>query len=203
MVQSPTAIVPQEAYDDDALTVARRLLGAHLVRDNVRLRITELEAYRWPHDSANHCRVGRTARNAPMWGPPGHAYVYLCYGLHNLLNLVTGPEGQGAAILVRAAEPVEGLGTIQSRRGGRTGPVLLTGPGKVGAALDLDRQWSHHPLFQSGGLEVQWGERPGSILEGPRVGIGYADPEDIAAPWRLAIGGTRWVSERRTLVPAP
>ena len=137
-----------------------------------------------------------------MWGPPGHAYVYLCYGIHHLLNLVTGPEGEGAAVLVRAAEPVEGIPTIRQRRGGKTGPVLLTGPGKVGAALGLDTSWSHHPLFQSGALEVHWGAPPETILEGPRVGIGYASPEDIAAPWRLAIGDSRWVSERRSLRPS-
>lgn len=159
-----------------------------------------MEAYRWPDDSANHCRAGRTERNAPMWGPPGRAYVYLCYGMHNLLNLVTDQEGQGAAVLIRACEPVAGLETIRSRRGGKEGPVLLTGPGKVGAALGLDRTWSHHPLTEAGGLEVREGTPPDQILVGPRVGIGYADPCDIAAPWRLACAGTPWVSVRRLLV---
>src|SRR6476646_9919401 len=96
------AILPQSFYARDALLVAEALLGMHLQRDGIVLRITEVEAYRHPNDSASHCRMGRTARNAPMWGPPGHAYVYLCYGIHCLLNLVTGQEGEGAAVLIRA-----------------------------------------------------------------------------------------------------
>jgi len=126
----------------DALEVAWDLLGHVLVRETVALRITEVEAYRHPGDSANHCRAGLTQRNAPMWGPPGRAYVYLCYGIHNLLNLTTNRNGEGAAVLIRAAEPVAGLETIRERRGGKSGPVLLTGPGKVGAALGLDTSWS-------------------------------------------------------------
>jgi DNA-3-methyladenine glycosylase len=179
--------------------VARDLLGCHLLRDDVTLRITEVEAYRWLDDSANHCRAGRTRRNAPMWGPPGRAYVYLCYGMHHLLNLVTNSEGQGAAVLIRACEPVAGLETVRARRGGKDGPVLLTGPGKVGAALGLDTGWSHHPVTEAGGLEVREGTPPEAILAGPRVGIGYAEPAHISAPWRLACAQTPWVSARRTL----
>jgi DNA-3-methyladenine glycosylase len=183
--------------------VARDLLGCHLRRDAVTLRITEVEAYRWPDDSANHCRAGRTKRNAPMWGPPGRAYVYLCYGIHHLLNLVTNRDGEGAAVLIRACEPIDGLDLVRTRRGGKEGPVLLTGPGKVGAALGLDGTWSHHPVTEAGGLEARVGSPPGAILRGPRVGIGYADPADIAAPWRLAAADTRWVSARRGLEPCP
>ena len=188
-------------YARDALEVARELLGCHLRRGAVTLRITEVEAYRWPGDTANHCRAGRTARNAPMWGPPGHAYVYLCYGVHHLLNLVTNADGQGAAVLIRACEPIEGLQTVAERRGGKRGPVLLTGPGKVGAALGLDTSWSHHPVYEPGGLEVWWAPPPAEILVGPRVGIDYADPRDVAAPWRLAAGGTRWVTVPSQLEP--
>jgi DNA-3-methyladenine glycosylase len=203
-----SALLPQSFYRRDALRVARDLLGAELWQGEVGLGITEVEAYRWPDDSANHCRAGRTARNAPMWGPPGHAYVYLCYGIHALLNLVTGEEGQGAAVLIRACEPISGLETIRDRRGGRQGPVLLTGPGKVGAALGLDTTWSHHALYEHGGLEVRAhsgadaGADSGATLAGPRVGIGYASEADIRAPWRLAVADTPWVSHRRGLTPA-
>ncbi|MBW1878289.1 MAG: DNA-3-methyladenine glycosylase [Deltaproteobacteria bacterium] len=192
-------ILPQSFYRCDALDVGRDLLGMLLVRDGVVLRITELEAYRHPGDTANHCRFGHTTRNAPMWGPPGHAYLYQCYGIHHMLNLVTGEEGEGAAVLIRSCEPVAGLETVRARRGDREGPDLLTGPGKVGAALALDRSWSHHPLFEPGGLEVCFGRPPEVVLVGPRVGIGYADPAHVAAPWRLAAGGTSWVSHRRRL----
>ena len=179
--------------------MARDLLGRHLVLGAITLRITEVEAYRWPGDTASHCRMGPTPRNAPMWGPPGRAYVYLCYGLHNMLNVVTNPEGEGAAVLVRACEPVRGHDLVQARRGGKTGPVLLTGPGKVGAALALNTSWSHHPLHEEGGLELREGTRAPNAIAGPRVGIDYAQPADRDAPWRLAVAGSAWVSHRRYL----
>jgi len=197
-----TPLLPPGFYDRDALEVARDLLGKTLRRDDVTLRITEVEAYRWPGDTANHCRSGRTARNAAMWGPPGQVYVYLCYGLHNMLNLVTNPAGEGAAVLVRACEPLAGLEVVQARRGGREGPVLLTGPGKVGAALGLDTSWSWHPLHEAGGLEVRDAEPVDRVLSGPRVGVDYADPEHVRAPWRLAVADTRWVSHPKGLSPA-
>ena len=144
-------------------------------------------------------RVGRTPRNASMWGPPGHAYVYLCYGLHNMLNLVTNRDGEGSAVLIRSCEPVAGLPQIQGRRSmASEKPLLLTGPGKIGQALGVDPTWSHHPLFKSGGLTVHDAPVPADILAGPRVGIDYAQPSDRAAPWRLAVAGTPWVSVPRS-----
>ena len=197
-----SALYPQSFFARDALTVAHEVVGAHLCHGDVVLRITEVEAYCWPDDTANHCRMGKTPRNAPMWGPAGHAYVYLCYGLHHLLNLVTGPEGTGQAVLIRAAEPIAGLETIRSRRGGKSGPVLLTGPGKVGAALGLTRENSGQCMVDDGPLSVQQGTTASAVLCGPRVGIDYADPEHRDAPWRFAIAGTPWVSVRKTLRPA-
>lgn len=194
------ARLPRSFYLRDALEVAEGLLGMVLVRGEVALRITEVEAYR-PGDSASHCRAGRTERNAPMWGPGGHAYVYLCYGVHQMLNIVTGPSGQGAAVLVRACEPVRGLPTIRARRGGLDGPGLLAGPGKVGAALAIDTSWSGHALFRAGGLELVRGVPPAFVLEGPRVGVDYARPEDRDAPWRLAAGDSASVSQRARLRP--
>jgi len=182
----------------DTLGVAQAMLGAYLVRDEVTLRITEVEAYP-PDDSANHCSAGRTSRNEPMWGAPGCAYVYLCYGIHHLLNVVTEPEGVGAAVLIRACEPVAGQETIWRRRGGKEGPVTLTGPGRVGAALDLDVSWSQHDLTRPGGLELRTGQPPSSVIVGPRVGIDYAQPCDREALWRFAVAGSRWVSHRRGL----
>jgi len=195
-------VVPQSFYAREALTVARDLLGKLLRRDDVVLRITEVEAYRFPDDTANHCRVGRTERNASMWGPPGRAYVYLCYGLHNLLNLVTNRDGEGSAVLIRACEPVAGLPLIQGRRKlASDRPLLLTGPGKIGQALGLDPGWSHHPLYEPGGLTLHDAPPVTAILAGPRVGIDYAQPSDRAALWRLAIAGTRWVTVPGTLRP--
>ncbi|KNA22966.1 hypothetical protein SOVF_029050, partial [Spinacia oleracea] len=114
----------------DALDLAPLLLGKYLRRDDVILQITEVEAYR-PNDSACHGRFGNTARTAPVFGPCGHAYVYLCYGLHMMLNIVADKEGVGAAVLIRSCAPISGLTTIQQRRGQITNkPVLLAGPGK-------------------------------------------------------------------------
>ncbi|MEM6960326.1 MAG: DNA-3-methyladenine glycosylase [Myxococcota bacterium] len=194
--------VPKSFFQRDTCAVAQMLLGKELVREQIRLRITEVEAY-LPDDSACHARSGPTKRNAAMFGPPGRAYVYLCYGLHHLLNIATEPEGVGAAVLIRSCEPLTGHETIYARREGKAGapkgPALLTGPGKVGQALGVDVSWSGHPLYQAGGLEIREGPPPEQRCIGPRVGIGYADPEDRDAPLRFAIANTPWVSQRKTL----
>lgn len=185
--------LPAEFFARDVVTLALDLLGRELVRGEVWLRITEVEAYA-AHDSACHAHRGRTTRNAVMFGPAGHVYVYLCYGLHTMLNVVADEEGVAATVLVRSAEPVAGLSTVRARRGGREGPVLLTGPGKVGAALGLDVSWSGHPLFTADGLELHEGEPPAKIRTGPRVGIDYARPVDRRRAWRFASAGSVWVS---------
>ncbi|HJN78358.1 MAG TPA: DNA-3-methyladenine glycosylase [Myxococcota bacterium] len=184
-------------FERDALELAPDLLGKKLVHGPVTLRITEVEAYRGPSDSAAHTAKGHTPRNAPMWGPGGHAYVYLCYGIHHMMNVV---GGQGHACLVRSAEVVDGLEVVRQRRGGRSGPALLTGPGKVGQALGLDVSLSGHDLLAPGGLRIEDGPVTEDMLRGPRVGIDYAEPEHRDAPWRLALAGTAWVSHRKTLV---
>lgn len=193
-------LLPQAFYVRDALEVARDLLGQEVWRGSVGLRITEVEAYRWT-ESASHCYRGETPRNKPMWGPGGHAYVYLCYGLHNMLNIVTNPSGEGAAVLVRACEPIGGLSVIRRRRSGKDGPALLTGPGKVGEALGLDTSFSGHALFRKGDLELREGQRPANVLVGSRIGINYAQEVDKNAEWRFAAPDTPWVSHRSGLRP--
>lgn len=199
MLQGP-GLIPQSFFLRPVEVVARELLGQHLRHGEVRLRITEVEAYGGPEDSASHARHGRTPRNAPMWEAGGRAYIYFCYGMHHMLNVVTGPVGQAAAVLIRACEPVEGLELIRVRRGGLEGPTLLTGPGKVAQALGLDRSFNGQPLFNEGGLELRFGEVPSRILMGPRVGVDFATAEDRRAPLRVAIAGTRWVSHSRGLL---
>jgi DNA-3-methyladenine glycosylase len=191
--------LPQRFYARECLEVAVDLLGKLLCLGPVVLRITEVEAYRHPGDTANHCRFGRTARNAPMWGPPGHAYVYLCYGMHALLNLVTDGEAEGAAVLIRACEPVSGHAQIAERRKGQTGPASLAGPGNVAAALGLDVRFSGRSLLDAEGLFVADQPRAQRLLVGPRVGVDYAEPMHRVAPWRLALPDTRWVSQRASL----
>ncbi|XP_023641446.1 DNA-3-methyladenine glycosylase isoform X2 [Capsella rubella] len=175
---SEMKLMPPEFFQIDSLDLAPRLLGKFLRRDNVVLRITEVEAYR-PNDSACHGRFGVTPRTAPV-------------------------EGVGAAVLIRSCSPVTGLETIQERRGLKTEkPVLLNGPGKVGQALGLSTEWSHHPLYSPGGLELlDGGEDVEKIVVGPRVGIDYALPQHVHALWRFAIADTPWISApKNTLKP--
>jgi DNA-3-methyladenine glycosylase len=193
--------LPQSFFARECLEVALDLLGKYLCAGDVTLRISEVEAYRHPGDTANHCRFGKTARNAPMWGPPGHAYVYLCYGMHALLNLVTDGAGAGAAVLIRAGEPVAGQETIAARRKGQRGPASLAGPGKLAAALGLSVADSGRPLTKRAGLYVADAPTVHQFLIGPRVGVDYATPEHRAAPWRLALPDTPWVSQRKSLRP--
>ncbi len=196
-------ILSRSFFERDALAVARDLIGRRLARGDVVLRITETEAYRFPNDSANHCRVGRTPRNLAMWGPPGHAYVYLCYGLHTLLNLVTDRDGEAAAVLIRGAEPLRGLATIQARRGlATTDPrALLAGPGKVGQALGLDTSFSGRVLSKPGDLVALEGDPVDDVLVGPRIGIDYARPADRAAPYRFGDPRSSAVAQRRAMWP--
>ncbi len=184
-------LIPQAFFLRPVASVARDLLGQLLHREGVALRITEVEAYGGPEDSASHCRHGRTARNAPMWAAGGCAYVFRCYGLHHLLNLVTGPEGQGAAVLIRSAEVVAGQDLVRARR---RGSLDLRGPGKVAEALGLDLAFNHHRLFEPGGLELRGSLPAQPVLAGPRVGIAYARPEDQTAPLRFAVAEARRTS---------
>ncbi|HNH50452.1 MAG TPA: DNA-3-methyladenine glycosylase, partial [Myxococcota bacterium] len=114
-----------------------------------------------------------------------------------MLNLVTGKEGEAEAVLIRAAEPVAGLAQIRERRGGKSGPVLLTGPGKVGAALGLPMEWSGRPLDAE--IQVFARTETPPLVVGPRVGIDYASEADRAAPWRVALAGSAWGSQPKTL----
>jgi DNA-3-methyladenine glycosylase len=190
-------LLPREFYERPALTVARELVGANIRRGSVLLRITEVEAY-LPGDSACHAYRGKTKRNAVMFGPGGHAYVYLCYGIHHMLNFVVEREGVAAAVLIRSCEPIEGLALIKKRRGGLAGPPMLTGPGKVAQALGLDTSSSGTPLYGGGELEVCEGSAPARLLHGKRIGIEYAKPRDKNARWRFA-EDSEWVSYRAGL----
>ncbi len=201
---SSARLLPRSFFARDSLAVARELVGALLVRrapeGDVVIRITETEAY-GEGDTASHVRMGRTPRNAPMWGEAGKAYVYFVYGMHHMLNLVTGAVGEGQAVLIRSAEPVANLELVRARRGGREGPTLLNGPGKIAQALALDLAFNHHDLTKRGALEARRGEPPAGLLVGPRVGVDYADPADRDAPWRFAAAGTKWISVPKTLRP--
>lgn len=187
----------QSFYARDAVEVAPDLIGKHLVRGSVVLRITELEAYP-PGDSASHCRAGRTRRNEPMWGAPGHAYVYLCYGVHMMLNVVTNAEGEGAAVLIRGCEVVEGHRIVEKRRR-RFDGGHLAGPGKVGQALGLDTTSSGDALFDTRDLSLTDGEAPRRIARGRRIGIDFATPAAQRALFRFADADSPAVTHRKLL----
>ena len=198
---SSDLILPPRFYLRPVEEVAVDLLGRHLRLGGVTLRITEVEAYGGQEDTASHARSGRTPRNAPMWEEGGRAYVYFCYGMHHMLNVVTGPAGRAEAVLIRSCEPMAGLETVLARRGGLAGPALLTGPGKVAQALGVDLTFTGRRFGEAGGLELLAGEPPGTALQGTRVGVDFASPEDRERGWRFAVSGSPWVSQRRSLGP--
>jgi DNA-3-methyladenine glycosylase len=179
--------------------VARRLLGTMLVRDHADARriarIVETEAYGGPEDRASHARAGRTSRTGVMFGPPGHAYVYLVYGMHHCLNVVCASDGEAGAVLIRAVEPVTGVAAMRTARGRPTDPAarLAAGPARTCQALDVDRRHDGLDLLSDGRL---WLASDGSdaipadaILSGPRIGIDYAGPAWVSRPWRYGIAG--------------
>jgi DNA-3-methyladenine glycosylase len=184
----------------DTLIVARDLLGQRLVRvlDGARLsgRIVEVEAYVGEGDQASHARFGRTERNAPMYGPPGHAYVYFVYGMHHCLNVVTGREGYPAAVLIRALEPLEGIEGMRARRGGRPDPQLTSGPARLCQALDVGRQFDGADLCAPDALlflERDAAMPDDAVATGPRVGV-RGDEVALTVPWRLYVRDSRYIS---------
>jgi len=159
--------LPRPFYDRDTIVVARELLGKHLVHvaaGETRIgRIVEVEAYLGEHDLAAHSSKGRTARTQIMFGPPGYAYVYLIYGMHHCMNVVTEPEGNGAAVLLRALEPVSSLAS-------RT-----NGPGLLCRAMGIDRRLNGHDLLSEDFFIADPGaDDEMRILKGPRIGVEYA-----------------------------
>jgi DNA-3-methyladenine glycosylase len=191
--------LPRAFYARPVLEVARALLGRWLVHDHpagrVAGRIVEVEAYGGPRDPASHARAGRTARNASMFGPPGHAYVYFTYGMHFCVNVVAGRSGQACAVLIRALEPGAGIASMRRRRGALALERLARGPGCVARALGLTRAEDGSDLTR-GPLWIGDGprERAGlTIAAGPRIGIRAGRDRD----WRLFLDGHPCVSGTR------
>lgn len=177
----------------DAIAAARQLLGAELVRyidgETVRVRIVETEAYHQA-DAASHSYNGRTPRTDVMFGPAGCLYVYFTYGMHYCCNIVVGEEGYGAAVLIRAVEPVTGEVTMRTRRD-KPGVQLSNGPAKLCQALGIDKTLNGHDLTQKP-IQLQLGEPlPDSdVVQTTRIGISKARDE----PWRFYIRGNPYVS---------
>lgn len=176
--------------------VAPRLLGSYLVRelDERKLvgRIVELEAYD-QSDAASHSYRGRTPRNDVMFGPPGHLYVYVSYGMHYCCNVVTGPEGHGSGVLIRAVEPVEGIHIMRELRHGVAEPQLANGPGKVCQALGIDKQFGGHDLHRAPLVLVLKEQlSPDKIVQTTRVGVSKAADK----LWRFYIKDSPFISKK-------
>lgn len=197
------AILPAAFFDRDTRIVARELLGAVFECETpdglASGRVVETEAYLGAHDPACHAVAGLTARTRHLHGPPGIAYVYLIYGMHWCLNAVTGPEGVGSAVLIRAVEPLEGIALMRRRRpAARRDADLTNGPGKLCAALGID-----------GGLDGHRLQRPPLVLRDgppvadedvevtPRIGITQA----AEWPLRYLVRGSPWVSRTPSHFP--
>ena len=174
----------REFYDRKTVIVARELLGKLLVHGRRIGRIVEVEAYLGRHDLAAHSARGLTKRNAPMFGPPGYAYVYLVYGMYYCTNVVTESEGHASAVLLRAVEPVSGIG-------GRT-----RGPGLLSAAMGIDKRLNGHDLL-SDELFVAAPDRhePVDVVRRPRIGVGYAG-EWAEKLLRFYVRGSSFVSRK-------
>lgn len=190
-----TKILPRDFYLRDTATVARELLGKRVVSIVNGLRvsgvITETEAYLGESDTACHASKGRTPRTEIMFGLGGHAYVYLCYGMHHLFNIVTGPRGAAEAVLVRALRPQENMDIMRiARKTGGNDKHLADGPGKLCQALNINKD-THNGLDLTDGTTL-WLEpcafiEPEQITVTPRIGISYAHPKDIHAPLRFVL----------------
>jgi DNA-3-methyladenine glycosylase len=178
------------------LMVARDLLGCLLVHETSEGRvvgaIVEAEAYTAAADPGSHSFRGRTARNAPMWEAPGHAYVYFTYGMHYCLNAVTETEGRAGAVLIRAIEPLEGLDLMRARRGSVRDRDLARGPGRLTQAFAIARAQNRADLTRPP-LSIYAGERlpHEAVVATPRIGLGTLQD---GRPWRFAVKASPWIS---------
>ena len=190
-------------YARPSLVVARALLGRDLVRSlpdgtTLRARLVECEAYR-QDDPASHSFKGLTERTEVMFGPPGHLYVYVSYGMHFCMNVVTGRNGEGSAVLLRAAEPLEGLELMSELRGLTDPRLFLAGPGRLCQGLGITRAHDGTDLVIGYDLCIERG-RPvldGDVVSGPRVGLTVAREH----PWRFTVRGSRFVSRGPVRLP--
>ncbi len=194
--------LPVSFYErTNVVKIAQDLLGKSLfTKVNGITRggmIVETEAYSWKERGCHAYGAKKTQRNAVMFGQGGHAYVYLCYGIHHLFNVVTNREGVADAVLIRALQPLHGLEDMVLRRENLRNPFHLTsGPGKLSKAMGIDRTFNGKFLLH----DDVWIEETGmritgeQILATPRIGIEYAG-EDAKLPWRFSIRDNPWVSK--------
>ena len=180
------------------LEVAPLLLGATLRHGEVAVRLTEVEAYDGANDPGSHAHRGRTARNAVMFGPAGHLYVYFTYGMHHCCNVVCGSEGVAAAVLLRAGEVVDGIERARARRHGSPDRDLARGPARLCRTLELDLGHNGARL-DAPPLTLEPGPVPEAVASGPRVGLRGAPDRE----WRFWLPDHPTVSQYRSAVALP
>ncbi|HEX3042106.1 MAG TPA: DNA-3-methyladenine glycosylase [Solirubrobacterales bacterium] len=183
--------IARDFYDRSVHDVARDLVGCTFLYEGRGGVIVETESYD-AGDPACHAYVGLTERTKVLFGPPGHAYVYLSYGIHSLLNAVAEPEGEAAAVLIRALEPTHGIEQMRTRRGNKPDLDLCNGPGKLTEALGIDLSDNEADLSKEPFLLALPPERP-EIVTSPRIGITKA----VDRPWRFSAAGNPYVSRPR------
>ncbi|HXZ90862.1 MAG TPA: DNA-3-methyladenine glycosylase [Candidatus Dormibacteraeota bacterium] len=203
-MMSQLRILDAEFYARDTVKVAPGLVGKWLVRivggERLIGRIVEVEAYRGKDDPASHAYRGRTPRNAPMYGEPGHAYIYFTYGNHYCLNITTQPTGIPGAVLLRAIQPLEGLGTMRRLRPNVPDTELTNGPGKLTKALNIDKSLNEQSMTVKGPLFVaepqsQLVQADYEIWRSTRIGV----TEALDKRWRFFLKLNPYVSKRRGL----
>ena len=179
----------RDFFDRSVHEVARDLIGCTLLYEGCGGVIVETESYE-ADDPACHAYIGLTERTRVLFGPPGYAYVYLSYGIHSLLNAVAEPEGEAAAVLIRALEPTHGLEQMRARRGAKPDHELCSGPGKLTEALGIGLERNGADLLREPfELLGPAGAAP-AVVTGPRIGITKA----VERPWRFCAAGSRFVS---------
>ena len=185
----------REFYLQNTIDAARAILGRVLVHRTeegiIAGRIVEAEAYTSDDPSCHACR-GMTKRNAPMFGPPGHAYVYFTYAMCHCFNAVTAPEGVGEAVLIRAVEPLDGIDLMEEKRGTGVPTNLASGPGKLCMAFGLGKAQNTLDLTGSDLMIIDDGFVPGEIVTSTRIGIRLA----ADYPWRFYLEGNPHVSRK-------
>jgi DNA-3-methyladenine glycosylase len=185
--------VSPEFFERSVHVVARELIGYRLLFDGVGGTIVEVESYE-RDDPACHAYVGLTRRTAVIFGPPGRAYVYLSYGIHSLLNFVCEPDGEAAAVLIRALEPTDGLEAMRKRRGLKHADTeLCNGPGKLTEALGITLAQNDADLSRPPFAILPPEGDPPEVVTSPRIGITKA----VDRPWRFSAAGNRYVSRPR------
>lgn len=184
-------ILPRSFYDRPAIEVAKALLGKVVVHGECAGRIVEVEAYLGEKDPAAHAARGLTPRTKVIYGPPGHAYVYFIYGMHECLNIVAEPEGSPGCVLIRALEPLAGIEQMRARRGVTKLTDLMSGPGKLTQAMAITRELNGRDVTKGDfTVRTDGTPEPTDYLVTPRIGISVAESWEL----RFVLNNTRYAS---------